>query len=346
MKMPEGANAPRKPSQPKRPAKRPKGAEGVDLGDQVYIRHPKRGAIAVKVSAVGEHGFTGREDDGSKHKVPWDGYLGHRARMLHRYELVEQGADGALVKDSAGRHRFMAGAELASPEEKAAEAAAAAKDDPIVGRLDELEKPLKKTLSVEDRPMLPEFPSDTRILLLKAQPCPCPPDGKKPAGKGAAPADKGATKGNDFGQKGGAPQTGAAAKDGKAPMKHGDTVGFRHGDVAGSGKITASGADGVTVQDGNGASHQVRHEHLTGPVPPQDAQSSQDGAQQDGQQEGQPNDQQAAGGGEPPAATATAADGTPVSPQMQKTVSGVGQAMRALMLFFQPKQNNAGAQEP
>lgn len=259
-KPPEGANAPRKPTKPEKPAKRPKGAEGVDLGDSVYVRHPKRGAIAVSVTGLGKDGFTGRCDQGEKHRVPWDGYLGHKARLLHRYELLEQGSDGALVKDGTGRQRFIAGMEMPEPEEKAArEAAAIAQDDPIVGGLDELEKPLKKALT-EARPMLPMFPPNARVLLLKAE-------GDIKGRPGLAlkdVTDKGGHQTKRW-EKSGMEQK--PADKGPAPIQHGDTVGFRHGDVGGEGKVVASGQDGVTVHDANGIAHQVRHEHLTGRVP-------------------------------------------------------------------------------
>ena len=259
MKPPEGANPPRDLSKTAKPAKKSPGAEGIDLGDSVYVRHPKRGAMAVTVSAVGKHGFTARCENGERHRVPWDGYLGHRARMLHRYELVEQGADGALVKDGAGRHRFMAGLELPTPEETTAAENAEAHDDPIVGGLDKL---MAKNL---ETPMLPPLPPGTRILLLKAQVA------NRPGLALQQVTDRSGNRTQRWKHTGpdGADQP-------RAPMRHGDVVQFRHKDVAGEGKIVASGADGVTVKDGAGRDHQVRHEHL---IHPDDAKAAEEAGQ-------------------------------------------------------------------
>lgn len=254
-KPPAGINAPRqpaKPGKPDKPVKRPKGAEGVEAGDSIYVRHSKRGAVAVRVTATGKHGFTARCDKDQPHQIPWDAYLGHKARMRHKVELVEQGADGALVRDATGRQRFVAGLELPEPETPKDEAATLATDDPILGGMDRLKK--------SEAPMIPP---DTRILFLKAQVA------NRPGLALQQVTDRAGHQTKRW------KHTGPEEKHEpqRAPMKHGDVVQFRHKDVQGGGKIVASGADGVTVQDDAGTPHQVRHEHL---IHPEDAQAAAD----------------------------------------------------------------------
>lgn len=291
-----GPNAPRKAATPPKPAKRPKGAEGIDVGDAVYVRHPKRGAISVSVSGVGRDGFTARCDEGKRHQIPFDAFLGHKARMLHRYELVEQGADGALVKDATGRQRFVAGLEMPEPEPPKADPAASATDDPIMCGMDRLKKAEAPAMS------LMPFPEGKRLLLLKARPA-SRPAGKKPTPKeGKEPPPQPA--GGEFSTK-----SEEKTDTGSAPMKHGDRVRFRHNDVEGAGRITASGGDGVTVEDDAGTAHQVRHEHLIGP----------DAEGQDGEGQGE-----------------AAAGGQPVSKELDNRVEKVAQAIRALFVFFKP----------
>lgn len=336
-----GANPPRDKAKPAAPVKRPPGGEGLGAGDQVYVRHPKRGAIAVKVKAVGRDGFKAVDGEGLEHRVPHAHYLGHRARMLNRYRLVEQGADGALLEDSSGRRRFVAG-EMVQPEEPAAPPS----DDPLLGGMDRLEKAM-------------QLPDGARALLLKAEPPdpkkkPMPKDGKKPAGKPGAKKPASGKGGGDFGS-GGAGGAGGQPQGGAAPMQHGQRVRWQHGDVQGAGKIVSSGADGVTAASDDGREHQVRHEHLLGP---------DDGQQPGGQPapgQQQPGGKPGAGGppqpGQPGAAPQGAPQprppGQPMAPQapggagggMEAAAAKVGAAIgQALLLFF--KQAGAGGGQP
>ncbi|CAH2606243.1 conserved protein of unknown function (plasmid) [Rhodovastum atsumiense] len=298
-KPPPGANPPRKPIAPAKPAKRPKGAEGIDVGDSVYVRHSKRGAIAVSVSAVGKDGFTARCDKGERHRCAWGSYLGHRARMLHRYELVEQGADGALVRDGSGRQRFVAGLELPEPEEERAAANAVAHDDPILGGLDRLGK-------AEVSPVL---------MILKAQPVPPPAGGKPKPRRGQG--QQGAAQGP------GQEEQAHDAQPARKPLRHGDVVKFRHGDVEGQGKIVASGKDGVTVHDGE-REHQVRHDALIHP----------DDEKPGAQQQGAPEKEGAAPAAGPPAST-PGQQGHPPADSMEARATALA---RALIVFLKPEQ--------
>ena len=82
---------------------------GLERGDHVYVQHPERGAMAVRVLATGKDGFTGECSAGRRHRLPWNAYVGHRKRIQTRYQVVDQGADGALVEDDKGRRRYLAG---------------------------------------------------------------------------------------------------------------------------------------------------------------------------------------------------------------------------------------------
>lgn len=256
--MPQG-------KKPARPAKPHPARAGCDVGDEVYARHRKHGALALRITGAGEDGFTARCAKGKRHRLPWDSYLGHRQRVAHRYDVVEHGADGALVRDRKGRTRFLAGLE-APPEP--APTPAPPNDDPILGGLDRL-KPLRKA-----EPMMPDFPA--RLLLLKAA-----MPGREVKGrpglalqrvtdrvghqtqrwKRTGPKEKGE-------ERQAAPDEAAGSKppggggDKPAAYQHGQVVAFRHGDVEGRGKIVASGRDGVTLQGEDGREHKVRHEDL------------------------------------------------------------------------------------
>lgn len=242
MKLPSAAPVKRKELKP---------VEGLEIGDHVYAKTDV-GLQAVRVLARGRDGFTAECEQKKRHKLPWESYLGHRSRMLQNYEVVDQGADGAILEDGRGRRRYLAGE---MPEPSAAKpkpAEAHLKDDPLLGGMNRLKKAL---------PMLPD---NARIILLKAAVA------NRPGLSLQAKTDKGGHQTHRWVR---------AVKDQPSPgktaahqdeahaglMQHGDTVQFRHGDVAGEGKIVASGRDGVTLQDKDGATHQVRHEHLVKP---------------------------------------------------------------------------------
>ncbi len=245
-----------------KPAGRP---PGLERDDHVYIRHPERGPIAVKVLAAGRDGFTGLCDRGERHGVPYGDVLGHKERVGAAYQVVDEGADGAIVQDGKGRRRYVEhggkpGTAEAEPPGTAGAAAAAppapSPDDPLLGRMDRLKKATAMT----------DIPPNARLLLLKAGALANRPgltlkDVTDRTGKHTkhwVRTMKDQPKGRPAGQ---ADQAGTGA-----PMKHGDVVQFRHGDVEGKGRIVGSGADGVTVHDGQ-REHQVRHEHLVGKAP-------------------------------------------------------------------------------
>lgn len=239
----------------------------VEPGDEVYVRHPQHGPMAVKVLAHGKDGMTGRCDRGKPHRLPWASYLGHKTRMTQRMRIIDQGADGALLEDDKGRRRFVTGG-LPDPNDAPAPPAAPERDDPLLGGLDRFHKSMTNEATMHP---------DTRILFLKAGPI------AQRAGLALKDVtDKAGHQTKRWTRSG----TAEPANDkSPAPMQHGDVVQFRHGDVQGQGKIVASGADGVTVQDHAGREHQVRHEHLVHPSNDDGAPPEQGGKAQPAQQE-------------------------------------------------------------
>lgn len=224
-----------------------KPVEGMEAGDTVYVRHPVIGVSTVKVRAVGKHGFQADGEDGQRHKLHHDSYLGHKARALHTYELVDQGADGVVVERGDGVRRFLRG-ELPNGDDEAEGQSGDAKEkDPLLAGLDEL---AEKAL----RPI-----GDFSDFLMKAGPRVRFDPGKH-KGK-AKPKEKPSNA-----PPGGPMKAGPSAK-GKPLHCHGDLVRFRHGDVEGCGEIVGSGIDGVTVKDEAGREHLVRHDALLPPTP-------------------------------------------------------------------------------
>ena len=249
------------------PGQGPKPVTGIEAGDEVYVNHPERGPLAVRVLAQGRDGLTGTCERGERHRITWDRYLGHRRRMLHQWNVVDQGADGAVLDDGKGRRRFLAGELPPAGAPAGAEPEPQRPGDPLLGGLGRLKK--------AETPM---FPDHARVLLLKAG----TPLANRP-GLALRPVTDRAghrtqrwtrtTQDQPQGRRGAGDGGQGASRAGEAnpgmpPLRHGDTAQFRHGDVGGEGKIIASGQDGVTLQDGEGNEHQVRHENLVKPGQP------------------------------------------------------------------------------
>lgn len=81
---------------------------GVEPGDRLYIHHPERGPLAVKVHAQGRHGVTATDSEGNWHRAKWQHVLGAKQRLSQRLTMVEQGEDGAIVEDEQGQRRYIA----------------------------------------------------------------------------------------------------------------------------------------------------------------------------------------------------------------------------------------------
>ncbi len=87
--------------------KAPDARSGIELGDSLYVHHPKHGPMAVKVCAKGQHGITGKDDKGRAHQVKWQHVLGAKQRISQQFSVVDQGEDGAILEDAQGERRFL-----------------------------------------------------------------------------------------------------------------------------------------------------------------------------------------------------------------------------------------------
>lgn len=117
-----------KQATPKRAAR----VEGVEVGDHVYVRHPFQGPTTLRVRSAGRDGFIGRCEAGKDHRLGWDTYLGHKTRVLSTFDVVDQGADGAILADGKGRRRYLAGGTPIGDQPAAPEPAK--RDDPLLDR--------------------------------------------------------------------------------------------------------------------------------------------------------------------------------------------------------------------
>lgn len=80
---------------------------GVECGDTLVFQHPQRGPTALKVLAQGRHGVTGVCPLGDRFRVRWRHILGHKERVQRRFEVVEHGEDGVIVRDQDGVRRWL-----------------------------------------------------------------------------------------------------------------------------------------------------------------------------------------------------------------------------------------------
>lgn len=246
-----------------------------ERGDTVYARHPKHGAVVVKVLASGKDGFVGEDGGGKRHKLLHDVYLGHQARVIPQLKTVDEGADGRLVEDATGYRRFIKGEiPQPTPAEPSGDrqTSAGQADDPLIGGMNLLRKAFLAPIS--------PLPAGL-VLLVKAAGAPPPRATGRPGLTQKRVTDrtgrtenrwvrtmqdqpKGRTKKPEDPASSDKPVKTGEMKD-RPVHKHGDSVSFRHGDVEGRGKIVGSGADGVTVQTEDGREHQVRHDALEPP---------------------------------------------------------------------------------
>lgn len=99
-----------KPQAPK-PEALPTPYPDVEPGDHVYVRHPERGPMAVRVLATGKHGLTATCPMGDLYRVHWQRVLGVKERMSRTFKLVDNGAEGCILEDDQGQRRYVAHAE-------------------------------------------------------------------------------------------------------------------------------------------------------------------------------------------------------------------------------------------
>lgn len=106
-----------KPRTPK-PEALPAPYPDVEPGDHVYVRHPERGPMAVRVLATGKHGLTATCPMGDLYRVHWERILGVKSRMSRKFKLVDNGAEGCILEDDQGQRRYVAHAEDEGDDDK------------------------------------------------------------------------------------------------------------------------------------------------------------------------------------------------------------------------------------
>jgi hypothetical protein len=80
-------------------------AAGTEIGDEIYFQHAS-GPACAPVRAIGRHGVTVHHEN-KPHKVKWENVLGHKKRAPVKYTVIDEGEDGAIVGDAAGKKKFL-----------------------------------------------------------------------------------------------------------------------------------------------------------------------------------------------------------------------------------------------
>lgn len=80
-------------------------ATSTEVGDEIYFNHPT-GPQCGRVAAYGKHGVTVHHA-GKPHSVKWEHILGHKKRANKKYNIIDEGEDGLIVGDAAGKRKFL-----------------------------------------------------------------------------------------------------------------------------------------------------------------------------------------------------------------------------------------------
>lgn len=234
------------PKAPK-PADRPH----LERGDEIYFQHKGEPYLG-KVLSHGEHGCTVELNGGGRHKVRWEGVVGHKRRMQPELSIVDQGEDGFVARDQrSGRLRY-----IADPlDEAEGEADTMAKSflpaDPIdrilALRIDH-ETPLDKALKNGPGLSLQSVTTKTGVQTKRwKRNGEAPKKERKPAAPKA----------------GGGQPAASGPPPGHHDAKEGQSVSFKAGDFHGKGKIYGKpGPNGAHVMDSSGRVHQVRWDEI------------------------------------------------------------------------------------
>jgi predicted ABC-type ATPase len=209
-------------------------APDVERHDEIYFRHasgPKTG----KVLSRGAHGCV-IEADGSRHKVRWENFLGHKVRVRPDVRVVDKGEDGFLVESRAGERRFV--------RDPMGEVKA---DGPA------MRKALRPTVLFFAEP---EVLAKAMGRGIKNRPGLSLQDVTDKSGRHTkrwkrSGGDAGGADGDDG-------EAGAEHGYGTHNLRPGDHVQFEAGDFSGEGEIVgAPGRDGAYVRDKSGRDHRV-----------------------------------------------------------------------------------------
>lgn len=214
-----------------KPQQQPEPRGDVEVGDHLYVHHGGQPCTG-RVVCHGRHGVT-VEVDGQQHRVKWDKVLGHKQRVPMKFEVLEHGEDGMLVRDHRGRQRFI----NVPPEARDVGSLAKALTAPgVLHHTEEI------TMKQGEREI---------VLFFKA----LPQAGAVAAQKPERQEDDGEAKGSVGGW--------SERYEGAGAAQAGQHVAFRNGEHRGHGKVAAVGGHGVTVADAAGGEHRIKHEQVT-----------------------------------------------------------------------------------
>jgi hypothetical protein len=145
------ATAPKPPPKPEYPEVYP----DVEPGDCVYVRHPKKGPMSVRVMATGKHGLTASCPAGDLYRVHWARVLGVKDRVARKVRVVDNGQEGCIVEDDKGQRRYIAHEDEAGDDSSGGSGKGKA----------ETPTPAKKPKKAAGKPMAKAFPAAVRALL-------------------------------------------------------------------------------------------------------------------------------------------------------------------------------------
>jgi predicted ABC-type ATPase len=80
-------------------------AAGTEIGDEIYFQHAS-GPACGQVRSIGCHGVTVHHEN-KPHQVKWEHVLGHKKRAPVKYTVIDEGEDGAIVGNAAGKKKFL-----------------------------------------------------------------------------------------------------------------------------------------------------------------------------------------------------------------------------------------------
>lgn len=196
----------------------------VEEGDHIYVHHGGQPCCG-RVLCHGRHGVT-VDVGGKQQRVKWDKVLGHKQRVPLKFEVLEHGEDGMLVRDHRGRQRFI----NVPPEAR--------------GEVGSLAKALAAPGVVQHDEAITMTQGGREIILFfKALP--------QQARKQDAVPEK--QQGEGWTER----------PDGAGASQVGQHVAFRNGEHRGHGKVAAVGEHGATVADSAGGEHRVTHDQIT-----------------------------------------------------------------------------------
>lgn len=199
----------------------------VMTGDHVFFKHPK-GPHAAEVLATGRHGITVKHED-KPHQVKWEHVLGHKTRSPQKYDVLEEGEDGVLVKDAAGKRKYLNVPPEARGEKMVLEKSFRSGMDG--GRL----VVFAKAGPIANRPGLHLEQKMDR-------------NGKKSGHWVRSTKELPKVK------------RGAKPEEPDAPPSH---VAFQNGEHRGHGRVVSTGQHGHVVEDAEGGKHRILHSQVT-----------------------------------------------------------------------------------